>query len=115
MSYGSKSLLTSGVPNLKFNYFVVNLKCFYFEIDSNCRRSLTKYIISIPEQKTSFTNITFSYEYNFVKSFDVTLIYFSRILHNSIFDQFASSFSICYHFILKRIFINFDYLFRLIT
>jgi len=33
---GPESLLTSGVPDLKFDRLIVNLESFDFEIDADC-------------------------------------------------------------------------------
>lgn len=34
--YSPKTLLSSGVPNLKFDVFVVGVDCLEAEVDTNC-------------------------------------------------------------------------------
>lgn len=52
-----EAFLSSGVPDLKFDFRAINIDILDLEINSDCRdKSRTKRVVGITEKQTSLTN-----------------------------------------------------------
>ena len=79
---GSKPFLTSRIPNLSFDRFVIDNKRFSLELNTDgCFRINTKFVPSEPSKQLSFSNGGITDQHDFENIIDLLVVISIQIRH----------------------------------